>query len=157
VLPALLEQNNSVKTWDGVDLDREILFVCVENAGRSQMAQAFAEKHGMKSSSGGTSPATRLNPVVVDAMKEKGMDISKNFPKLVTPEMIHRATLVVTMGCTMEDVCPKPMFAQMQKKLVQWDLMDTKGRSIAKIREIRDDIERRVLQIAKDSTATLSR
>ena len=132
-----------------MELDKDILFVCVENAGRSQMAQAFAEKYGMKSASGGTSPATRLNPVVVDAMKEKGIDISKNPPKLVTPEMIHRATLVVTMGCTMEDVCPKPMFAQMQKKLIEWNLMDTKGRSIGKIREIRDDIERRVLEIAK--------
>jgi arsenate reductase (thioredoxin) len=128
-------------------MDREILFVCVENAGRSQMAQAFAEKHGLKASSGGTVPATRLNPVVIDAMKEKGIDISKNGPKLVTPEMIHRASLVVTMGCSMEDVCPKPMFAQMQKKLVEWNLMDTKGRSIAKVREIRDDIERRVLEI----------
>jgi arsenate reductase (thioredoxin) len=134
-----------------MSLEREVLFVCVENAGRSQMAQAFAEKYGLKSSSGGTTPATRLNPVVIDAMKEKGIDISKNAPKLITPEMIHRASLVVTMGCTMENVCPKPMFAQLQKKLIEWNnLMDTKGRSIGKIREIRDDIERRVMEIAKE-------
>ncbi|MFI5420906.1 MAG: low molecular weight phosphatase family protein [Nitrososphaerales archaeon] len=133
-------------------LEREVLFVCVENAGRSQMAQAFAEKYGLKSSSGGTTPTTRLNPVVVDAMKEKGIDISKNTPKVITPEMIHRASLVVTMGCTMEDVCPKPMFAQLQKKLVEWNLLDTKGRSIAKVREIRDDIERRVMEIAKEAS-----
>jgi arsenate reductase (thioredoxin) len=129
---------------------KEILFVCVENAGRSQMAQGFAEKYGLKSSSAGTVLASRINPVVIDAMKEKGIDISKNTPKMITPEMIHRATLVVTMGCSVEDVCPKPMLAQMQKKLVDWNLLDPKRRTIGKVREIRDGIERRVIQLAKE-------
>jgi arsenate reductase len=131
--------------------EKEILFVCVENAGRSQMAVGFAQKYGLKASSGGTVPATRLNPVVIDAMKEKGIDISKNFPRMITPEMIHRATLVVTMGCSVEDVCPKPMLAQMQKKLVDWNLLDPKGRSIGKVREIRDEIERRVIQLSREA------
>jgi len=130
--------------------EREILFVCVENAGRSQMAQAFAEKYGLKSSSAGTVPAGRINPMVVEVMKERGIDISKNAPKMLTPEMINRAGLVVTMGCSVEDVCPKPMLAQMQKKLVDWNLTDPKGKSIDKVREIRDDIEQRVVQLAKE-------
>lgn len=120
------------------------LFVCVHNAGRSQMAEAFAKKRGLKAESAGTMPATTVNPVVVQAMKEKGIDVSLGVPKLLTSEMINKATLVVTMGCSVEDVCPRPMLAQMQKKLVDWDLEDPKGKTIEQVREIRDDIERRV-------------
>ncbi len=100
------------------DGKREILLVCVENAGRSQMAQAFAEKYGLKATSAGTIPSSRVNPVVVEAMREKGLDISKNRPKMLMSEMIQRASLVVTMGCSVEEACPRPMLAQMQKKLV---------------------------------------
>ena len=89
-----------------VEKKREILFVCVENAGRSQMAQAFAEKCGLKASSAGNVPSSRVNPIVVEAMKEKGIDISKNIPKMLTPEMINRSSLVVTMGCSVEEACP---------------------------------------------------
>ncbi len=63
---------------------KEVLFVCVENAGRSQMAQAFAEKYGLKASSAGTVPSSKVNPLVVEAMKEKGIDISSNRPKMLT-------------------------------------------------------------------------
>ena len=79
-------------------LKGEILFVCVENAGRSQMAQAFAEKHGLKASSAGTVPSSRVNPVVVEAMRERGIDLSKRTPKVLTADMIKNARLVVTMG-----------------------------------------------------------
>ena len=127
----------------------EILFVCVENAGRSQMARAFAEKYGLKATSAGTVPSGRINPVVVDAMKEKGIDISANSPKMLTPEMINRAGLVVTMGCSVAEVCPKPMLAQMQKKLIDWDLKDPKGKTLQEVREIRDDIERRVIKLSE--------
>ena len=75
------------------------LFVCVHNAGRSQMAEAFAKRRGLKAASAGTVPATTVNPAVVQAMNEKGIDISSSTPKLLTPEMINQATLVVTMGC----------------------------------------------------------
>ena len=128
---------------------RQILFVCVENAGRSQMAQAFAEKYGVKAESAGTVPASRVNPTVVEAMKEKGIDVSRNIPRMLTPEMINRASLVVTMGCSVEEVCPKPMLAQMQKKLVDWNLKDPKGKSLPEVREIRDEIEKRVLDLSK--------
>jgi len=132
-------------------VEKEILFVCVENAGRSQMAQAFAEKYGLKSSSAGTVPSSRVNPVVVEAMKEKGIEISSKVPKMLTPEMINRASLVITMGCSVAQVCPKPMLAQMQKKLIDWDLKDPKGKSLDQVRLIRDEIERRVIKLSKEN------
>jgi arsenate reductase (thioredoxin) len=128
----------------------EILFVCVENAGRSQMAQAFAEKFGLKASSAGTVPSNRVNPVVVEAMRERGINLSKKSPKMLTPEMIDRARLVVTMGCSVEEACPRPMLAAMQKKLVDWSLDDPKGKSIDEVRKIRDQIEKKVRTIAKE-------
>ena len=128
---------------------KEILFVCVGNAGRSQMAQAFAEKYGLKAASAGTVPSSKINPLVVEAMKEKGIDISSNKPKMLTPEMINRASLVITMGCSVAEVCPKPMLAQMQKKLIDWNLPDPKGKPIEKVREIRDEIERKVAVLSK--------
>lgn len=126
----------------------EILFVCVENAGRSQMAEAFARKLGLPASSAGTVPSSRINPVVVEAMKEKGLDIASNHPKMLTTKMIDEASLVVTMGCSIEAACPRPMLAQMQKKLIDWNLEDPKGKPIEKVRTIRDEIERRVAALA---------
>lgn len=122
---------------------RKILFVCVENAGRSQMAEAFTNHFGkdkITASSGGINLSDRVNPTVVEAMKEKGIDISKNQPKLVTPKMIEEADLIITMGCGAGDLCPGPFF----KATVDWGLEDPKGKPIEKVREIRDDIEKRV-------------
>jgi len=120
------------------------LFVCVHNAGRSQMAEAFARMRGLKAASAGTMPAAAVNPIVIQAMKERGIDISASTPKLLTTEMINKATLVVTMGCSVEEVCPRPMLAKMQKKLVDWDLEDPKGKTIEEVRKIRDEIEAKV-------------
>ena len=131
-------------------LQGEILFVCVENAGRSQMAQAFAEKLGLKASSAGTIPSTSVNPVVVEAMRERGIDLTKRMPRMLTADMISSARLVVTMGCSVEEACPKPMLAAMQKKLVDWRLDDPKGKSIEEVRTIRDEIEKRVRKIAHE-------
>ena len=128
--------------------DAGILFVCIENAGRSQMAEAFATKYGLKAASAGTLPSTHVNPVVAEAMKEKGLDLSKKVPKAIDPSMIAAATLVVTMGCSVEEMCPKPVLAQMQKKLVDWGLPDPKGKSLVEVRAIRDEIERRVKELA---------
>jgi arsenate reductase len=133
------------------DQKGSILFVCVENAGRSQMAQAFSQKYGLNSESAGTMPSSRINPTVVEVMKEIGIDISKNVPRILTPEMISRASLVVTMGCSVAEVCPRPVLAQMQKKLVDWNLTDPKGKPIEKVREIRDEIEKRVLGLIAES------
>lgn len=121
-----------------------ILFVCVENAGRSQMAEAFAKKYGLDATSAGTLLAERVNPTVVEAMLEVGLDISTQKPKLLTPEMIADASIVFTMGCSVEDVCPAPTFAKMRKKLVDWNLPDPKGKSLEEVRRIRDEIEGRV-------------
>jgi arsenate reductase (thioredoxin) len=127
----------------------EILFVCVENGGRSQMAQAFAEKCGLKAVSAGTHPSSRINPLVLEAMNEKGIDLSRKTPKTLTSQMVNRATLVVTMGCSVAEVCPRPMLAQIQKKLVDWSLTDPRGKSLAVVRGIRDEIEQKVIELSK--------
>jgi len=126
-----------------------ILFVCVENAGRSQMAEAFARRAGLDASSAGTVPSSKVDPLVVRAMKEKGIDLESNKPKILTSGMIEEASLVVTMGCSVEEACPRPMLAQMQKKLVDWNLEDPKGKSIEQVRVIRDEIEKRVGEFSK--------
>ena len=125
-----------------------VLFVCVENAGRSQMAEAFAKKHGMNARSAGTIPSARINPTVVDAMRERGIDISSNQPKILTPELIRDARLVVTMGCSIEEACPKPIIAQMRKKLIEWHLEDPKGKPLGEVRKIRDEIESKVRDLS---------
>jgi len=125
-----------------------VLFVCVENAGRSQMAEAFAKKHGMNARSAGTIPSARINPTVVDAMRERGIDISSNQPKILTPELIRDARLVATMGCSIEEACPKPIVAQMQKKLIEWHLEDPKGKPLGEVRKIRDEIESKVRDLS---------
>ena len=125
---------------------KRILFVCVENAGRSQMAEAFANYYGKEkliTSSAGNKPADKINPVVVEAMKEKGIDISMNKPKLLTFQMAQDADLIVTMGCNDQGICPGPFF----KPTVDWKLEDPKGKPIEKVREIRDDIEQRVQKL----------
>jgi len=112
------------------------------------MAEAFAKKHGMNARSAGTIPSARINPTVVDAMRERGIDISSNQPKILTPELIRDARLVVTMGCSIEEACPKPIVAQMQKKLIEWHLEDPKGKPLEEVRKIRDEIESKVRDLS---------
>jgi arsenate reductase len=119
----------------------EVLFVCVHNAGRSQMAAALLDHHArgrVHVRSAGSTPASVVNPVVVQAMSEIGIDISKEFPKSLTDEVVRDADAVVTMGCG--DACP----IYPGKRYLDWDLPDPTGRSIEEIREIRDEIDRRV-------------
>ncbi len=113
------------------------------------MAEAFARKHGMKAASAGTQPANRVNPLVVEVMREKGLDLSMVVPRILTLEMIERARLVVTMGCSVEEVCPRPLVDRMQKKLVDWHLEDPKGKPIGEVRRIRDEIEGKIVELAK--------
>ena len=130
---------------------KKVLFVCVENAGRSQMAESFAKYYGkgkLSVSSAGNKPADKINPVVMEAMKEKGIDISMNKPKLLTFQMAQEADLVVTMGCNDQGICPGPFF----KPTVDWKLEDPKGKPIEKVREIRDEIERRVKKLVAEQT-----
>jgi arsenate reductase len=130
---------------------KRILFVCVENAGRSQIAEAFANKYGKNKfeiSSGGNKPAEKVNPVVVEVMKEKCIDISQNKPKLITFQMAQDADLIVTMGCNDQGICPGPFF----KPTIDWKLEDPKGKPIEKVRKIRDDIEQRVQKLLMETS-----
>lgn len=121
----------------------KIAFVCVENAGRSQMAGAFARRAhraGLTILSGGTNPAPRVNPTVVEAMREVGIDLSREVPRAVGPAELADCDYVVTMGCAAGDVCP----ATFRGDAADWDLPDPKGKSLEDVRRIRDEIERRV-------------
>jgi protein-tyrosine-phosphatase len=129
---------------------KKILFVCVENAGRSQMAEAFAKKYGQDKftvSSAGNKPADKINPVVVEVMKEKGLDISMNKPKMITAKMAMDTDLIVTMGCNDQGICPGPFF----KPTIEWKLEDPKGKSIEKVREIRDEIEQKIIRLLEEN------
>ena len=126
---------------------KKILFVCVENAGRSQMAEAFAKYYGkgkIEAISAGTMPSTEVNPIVVQVMWEKGIDISKNKPKLVNNQMVQEADVIIVMGCDPQGFCPSSFLS----KVVDWKLEDPKGKPIEKVREIRDEIEARVKKLA---------
>jgi arsenate reductase (thioredoxin) len=128
---------------------KKILFVCVENAGRSQMAEAFANKYGEGKflvSSAGNKPAERVNPMVVKVMQEKGINLSMNKPKLITAKMAMDSDLIVTMGCNDQGVCPGPFF----KPTIEWQLEDPKGKPIEKVREIRDQIEGQVKKLISE-------
>jgi len=114
------------------------------------MAEAFAKRKGLLASSAGTQPAESVNPAVAEAMAEKAFNFSLKKPKLLTVQMIDEADLVVTMGCSIEKVCPRPILDRMQKKVVDWNLEDPKGKPLPEVRKIRNEIERRVEEIAKN-------
>jgi arsenate reductase (thioredoxin) len=110
------------------------------------MAEAFAKKYGagiIEASSAGNKPADKVNPVVIEVMKENGIDISCNTPKEIAAKMAMDVDLIVTMGCNAQGICPGPFF----KPTIEWKLDDPKGQSIEKVREIRDEIERKVKQL----------
>jgi len=118
-----------------------ILFLCIHNAGRSQMAAGFARVIGdgrIDVYSGGSEPADHVNPMAVDAMREVGIDIAGFTPQKFTDELLHRVDVVVTMGCG--DTCPYVP----GKRYVDWPLDDPKGQSLEVVRRIRDDIRGRV-------------
>jgi protein-tyrosine-phosphatase len=119
----------------------EVLFLCVHNAGRSQMAAALLARHAgdrVVVHSGGSDPGETLNPAVVAAMAERGIDISLERPKKLTDEMARNADVIVTMGCG--DACP----VYPGKRYIDWELPDPAGKSVDEVRPIRDDIEARV-------------
>ena len=131
---------------------KKILFVCVENAGRSQMAEAFFRKYlpvGFEPISAGTKPAVNVNPVVVQVMKEVGVDIENNSPKNISQQMIDDAEKAVNMGCMDKESCP----ALFLKDTVDWQIQDPKGKTIEEVREIRDQIEQKI----KDFIATITK
>jgi protein-tyrosine-phosphatase len=133
------------------DLDREpvptVVFLCVHNAGRSQMAAGWLRHlagDGAQVFSGGSNPASEVNPGAIEVMAEVGIDIGDRFPTPWTDAMVRAADTVVTMGCG--DACP--VFPGV--RYVDWDLDDPAGRPTAEIRPIRDEIERRVRGLMAD-------
>jgi protein-tyrosine-phosphatase len=129
-----------------------VLFVCLHNAGRSQMSQALFERAAAgrhTASSAGTTPADRVHPEVVEVMREVGVDLSDRQPQLLTPELAEPADVVVTMGCG--DECP---FIP-GKRYLDWDLPDPKGQPLEAVRATRKDIERRVTELVAELDAAV--
>lgn len=121
-----------------------VLFLCVHNAGRSQMALGFFEHYAGDAAvgwSGGSEPGAEVNPAAIAAMRERGIDISGEYPKPWTDEVVRAADVVITMGCG--DACP--VFPG--KRYEEWVLDDPAGKDVAAIRPVRDEIERRVLNL----------
>jgi protein-tyrosine-phosphatase len=118
-----------------------VLFVCVQNAGRSQLAQALYELRGGEARSAGSEPGDEVHEAVVEALEEIGVDISGRRPRRLGQEDVEWADLVVTMGCG--DACP----VVPGKRYVEWDLPDPVGMCLEEVRELRADIERRVAEL----------
>jgi len=119
----------------------EVMFVCVHNAGRSQMAAGLLDRYAegrVHVRSAGSTPADEINPAVIAVMDEVGIDLSKEFPKPLTTEAVKAADVVITMGCG--DACP--IFPG--KRYLDWDVPDPAGKAVDEVREIRDEIDRRV-------------
>jgi len=119
----------------------EVLFVCIHNAGRSQMAAALLHHHAQGAvtvRSAGSAPADTINPAVIEAMSELGLDLTHEFPKPLTGDAVQAADIVITMGCG--DACP----IYPGKRYLDWDLPDPAGRELPEVRAIRDEIDHRV-------------
>lgn len=125
-----------------------VAFVCVQNAGRSQMATAFAEREreqrGVEDEieilTGGTQPADHVHEEVVRVMQERDIDLAETTPREITPEELQGADYVITMGCSAHDVCPATWSGENR----DWGLDDPDGQDVDRVREIRDEIEQRV-------------
>lgn len=132
----------------------EILFVCVENAGRSQMAEAFFRKYladRFETISAGTNPAAKVNPIVIQVMEEIGIDIKEKIPKIISQQMINQAKVTINMGCMGRESCP----ALFLKDVIDWEIPDPKGNTIDEVRKIRDQIEQEVKKFIASMTGEI--
>jgi protein-tyrosine-phosphatase len=128
----------------GVMTKPVVLFVCIHNAGRSQMAAGYMSAlsgGAVEVRSGGSEPGSEINPIAIEAMREVGIDISAGVPQLMTTEQVRDSDVVITMGCG--DVCP--IFPG--KRYEDWELTDPKGLALEDVRPIRDDIKGRIEQL----------
>jgi len=126
--------------------NKTVLFVCVENAGRSQIAEVFFNKYapkGFKVQSTGTKPVSQINPIAIQAMSEVGIDITRQKSKELTEEMMRSSDPIVNMGCMDKSFCPTLFLPN----VIEWNLEDPKGKFIEEVREIRDEIEQRVKEL----------
>ena len=129
-------------------MSKNILFVCVENAGRSQMAEAFFRKFApsrFNVSSAGTTPLSQLHPMVIRVMKEVGIDMENQKPKLLSASMIKDSSKTVNLGCMDKESCPS-LFV---KDILDWDISDPKEKTLDEVREIRDKIKSEVITLIK--------
>ena len=113
------------------------------------MAEGFAKHYSngkVEAISGGTMPSNEVNPIVIQVMAEKGIDISKNKPKLITTQMVQEADTIIVMGCSAQGFCPAPLLG----KLADWNIEDPKGKPLEKVREIRDEIEEKVRKLINE-------
>jgi len=125
-----------------------VLFVCIQNAGRSQMAQAFAERNGLAARSAGSAPAASVHGQVADAMEELGIDVRDRIPRALTLEDAEWADIVVTMGCG--DACPLIP----GKRYLDWALADPHGMGMDGVRRVRDEIRERVAALAAEAAGS---
>ena len=126
-----------------------VLFACIENSGRSQMAEGFFRKYAPKewdAMSGGTNPKSYVNPLAIEVMKEVGVDISKHRAKMLSEEQIRKADLKVNMGCMDTKDCPTLVLGGYE----DWGIEDPKDKPIEKVREIRDQIESKVKKLVSE-------
>jgi len=127
-------------------MTRDVLFVCVENAGRSQMAEAFFKKFSedkFNVISAGTVPSTKLNSVVIQVMKEIGIDMVNQSPKTLSQSMISNSFKTINMGCMDKESCP----ALFVKDVIDWSIPDPKEKTVEQVREIRDQVKSEVLSL----------
>ena len=130
-------------------MPKKILFVCIENAGRSQMAEAFFRKYApadFEPISAGTQPIDEINPTVVKVMKEVGIDLANQKPKLISNQMIQNSYKTVNMGCIDKESCP----ALFIKNIEEWQILDPKGKTIEEVRKIRDEIETNIRNLVSN-------
>jgi len=126
-------------------VSQTVLFVCIENTGRSQMAEGFFRKYAPREYvplSAGTTPTEKINPLAIQAMKEIGIDITEQKPKVLTDEMIRKSSKIVNMGCMDRQSCP----ALFVNNMIEWSIPDPKNKPIDEVRKIRDEIEIRIME-----------
>jgi protein-tyrosine-phosphatase len=139
----------SFGTRSKIKTKKTILFVCVENAGRSQMAEGFFRKYapeGYEPLSAGTKPVSQINPLAIQVMNEIGLDISKQESKDLTEDMMRNSDKIINMGCMDKNFCPTLFIP----KVIDWGIEDPKDKPIDQVRKIRDEIERRIKELATD-------
>ena len=125
----------------------QVMFVCVHNAGRSQMAEAFFNAltpEGLQAISAGTQPTAQVNPVVIAAMEEVGINMTGHTPKLATPELVAASERIITMGCGVQESCPLYLGMKIDE---DWGLNDPAGQGIEAVRPIRDAIRQHVINL----------
>jgi protein-tyrosine-phosphatase len=139
----------SFGTKSKIKTKKTILFVCVENAGRSQMAEGFFRKYvpeGYEPLSAGTKPVSQINPLAIQVMNEIGLDISNQKSKDLTEDMMRNSDKIINMGCMDKNFCPTLFIP----KVIDWGIEDPKDKPIEQVRKIRDEIERRIKELATD-------